>query len=53
VNEYVAGFANPLNSKKATGNEEHFGVTIFKLTAQEKAAFFKTANFEIKKLLQS
>jgi len=53
VNEYVAGFAKPENSKKATGNEEHFGVTIFKLTTQEKAAFFKTANFEIKKLLQS
>jgi len=53
VNEYVAAFQNPLNAKKATGNEEHFGVTIFKLTPSEKAAFYKAANFEIKKLLQS
>jgi len=53
INEYVAAFRNDLNTKKASGNEQHFGVIIFKLTQAEKAAFYKTANFELKKLLQS
>jgi len=53
INEYMAAFRQPLNTKKASGNEQHFGVTIFKLTQAEKAAFYKVANFELKKLLQS
>lgn len=52
INEYVSSFSRPLNAKKAEGNQDHFDKVIFKLTTDEKALFFKTANFELKKLLQ-
>lgn len=47
-NEYVSSFSRELNSLKASGNEEHFGKTIFKLTQAEKDKFFKTAEKELK-----
>lgn len=51
VHEYNIRFRSDLNQKKALGNEDRFGKTIFTPSKEEKDEFFSTAEFELKKLL--
>lgn len=48
--EYVSSVRRSLSSKKIQGAEDRFG-TIFKLTETERDQFYKTARFELRKLL--
>lgn len=52
VNEYASTFTRNNNIKIAEGNEKHFKKTIFKLTASEKANFFRTLELELKQALE-
>lgn len=52
VDEYASTFSRPLNVKKASGNEEHFGKTIFKLSDEEKRNFYRTLELELKQALE-
>lgn len=52
VNEYASTFTKDLNTKKASGNENHFNKTIFKLTASERANFLRLLELELKQALE-
>ena len=52
VDEYASTFSRPMNIKKASGNEEHFGKTIFKLSDEEKRNFYRILELELKQALE-
>lgn len=52
VNEYASTFTKDINTKKASGNEEHFGKTIFELSSSEKNKFYRTLELELKQALE-
>lgn len=49
--EYVVSFKEPINLKKARGQERRFGKVIFRISAAERKAFNDTMRLEIKRIL--
>jgi len=52
VDTYASTFTKPLNALKASGNEEHFKKSIFKLTSEEKSGFYRLLNLELRQDLE-
>jgi len=51
--EYVTALKRPLSILKLAGNEERFKTTIGNLTSSERARFYETVGFEVRKILAS
>ena len=52
TNEFASTFTKDINTKKASGNEEHFGKTIFELTQSERNDFYRLLEAELKQALE-